>query len=93
MSVLQTPMSDVAGYVLFVAIALLGLVTTVVGAVRAWTWLNGRGLPVAVSIALTMLFALLAFLGFWLVLDLYWVVRAATRAWRRGMVRRTGPAT
>lgn len=86
-------MSDLPGYLLFAAIAVLGLGSTVVGTMRAWTWLRGRGVPVAASIALTILFATLTFGGLWLVLDLYWLIRAATRGAQRLAVRPTDPAT
>jgi hypothetical protein len=86
-------MSDLSGYVIFVAIAVVGLVSVVVGTVRAWIWLDRRRIPVPASVVLTVLFAILAFLGFWLLLDLYWMVRAGLRVILRAGVTPAEPST
>jgi FtsH-binding integral membrane protein len=86
-------MNDLPGYVLFLAIAVLGLGTVAIGTVRAWIWLDARRLPVAASVALTILFAAVTFLGFWMVLDVYWLVRAGLRAIDRKEIRPTEPST
>lgn len=86
-------MSDLSGYVLFVAIAVVGLASVVIGTIRVWIWLDGRRIPVPASVVLTILFAILAFLGFWLVLDLYWMLRAGRRVILRARVRPAEPST
>jgi hypothetical protein len=86
-------MSDLAGYVMFVAIAVVGLATVAIGTVRAWIWLDGRRLPIAASVTVTILFAAVTFLGLWLLLDLYWMVRGVLRAIHRAQFRPTEPST
>jgi hypothetical protein len=86
-------MSDLAGYVLFIAIALVGLGTVAIGSVRAWIWLDGRGLPVGASVTLMLVFAAVTLLGFWLIVDLYWMVRAGLRLVRWASVRWTDRST
>jgi hypothetical protein len=86
-------MSDLAGYVLFIAIAVVGLGTVAIGTVRAWIWLDGQGLPVGASVTLMLLFAAVTLLGFWIIVDLYWMVRAGLQLIRRASVRRTDPST
>jgi hypothetical protein len=86
-------MNDLPGYLLVIAIAVVGWASVAIGTVRAWRWLARRRLPVPASVALTILFASVALLGLWLVLDLYWVVRALVRAFHRAGFRPTEPST
>jgi hypothetical protein len=84
-------MGDIIGVAFYVAIALVGLVSTVLASVWTWRLVRRRGLNPWLAAIVVTVAAAFAFLGLWMVFDLYWIVAAVFKLARRS--GGTRPAT
>ena len=76
-------MDDVVGVVFFVAIALVGIASTVLASIWTWRLLRRRDMDVLPSALIVSVTAMLAFLGLWLVFDACWIAVALLKLVRR----------
>jgi hypothetical protein len=72
-------LGTIASIALLILLAGIGLASTVFAVIEAHGWMLARGLRGIPAVAMTLLAALVAFIGGWLVFDLYVVIRVGWR--------------
>ena len=82
-------LGSVVGFGLLFAAAGIGLASIAFSTISAHRWIVGRGLTGGAAAAMTVSAALLAFLGGWLIFDVYVLIRACSRLVRPAPI--TGP--
>jgi hypothetical protein len=72
-------MSDLAGWAFYFGVLCLGISSIVLATMWAWRFIRGHGVATLPAVLLVTGAAILAFLGFWIVFDICWLMRAAVR--------------
>ena len=83
-------LSQVVGWAFYLLILAGGLVSVVATSVTGYRYLRNRGLTGVVLQVSASAVAIAAFLGLWLIMDVYWLGRFLVRL-ARGEGRRSGP--
>ena len=71
--------NDVLGIAFYVAIAVVGIASTVLATIWMWRFLRRRNMETLPAALIVTVAAILAFWGLWLVFDVCWIVVAAVR--------------
>ena len=72
-------MSDVLGVAFYVAIALIGITSTILASIWTWRFLRRHNMEVIPAALIVSLAALLAFWGLWIVFDVCWIIAAVVK--------------
>lgn len=83
---------NVIGIALFIAIALLGIASTVLATIWTWRFLQRRHAGGVPTTLIVIVAAILAFWGLWLVFDVVWIAVAMVRLVERIASGNGGPA-
>lgn len=85
-----TLVADVLAWLLFVGVAVIGIMVTAFGTIHTYRNMQAAGKSEETSTVLTAGAAVVLFLGGWLFLGLYWLVAWTLRTVRAGFTPNSG---